>query len=79
MGPLAHSNQKQIADLAAKNRLPAIYERGDFVDSGGLMSYGPDRANPTGAQPLSSTKFLKEQSQPTFPSSNRRSSSSSSI
>src|SRR5262244_2255998 len=38
-GPLAASNQKQIADLAAKNRLPAIYGRGDYVESGGLMSY----------------------------------------
>ena len=44
--PLALSNQKRIADLAAKNRLPAIGGRGDFVASGGLMSYGPDRAEP---------------------------------
>ena len=41
---LAVSNQKQIADLAIKNRLPAIYARGDYVDSGGLMSYGADQA-----------------------------------
>ena len=41
---LAAANPKLIADLAAKHRLPAIYERGDFVASGGLMSYGPDRA-----------------------------------
>ena len=41
--PLDISNQKRIADLAAKNRLPAIYPRGDFVASGGLMSYGQDR------------------------------------
>ena len=38
-GPLAASNQKQIAELAAKNRLPAIYGRGEYVESGGLMSY----------------------------------------
>ena len=37
------SNQKQIVNLAVKNRLPAIFERRDFVDNGGLMSYGPDR------------------------------------
>ena len=43
---LANSNQKRIADLATKNRLPAIYPRGDFVDSGGLMSYGADQAEP---------------------------------
>jgi len=41
-----NSNLKLIADLAIKNRLPAIYTRGDFVDSGGLMSYGPDRIEP---------------------------------
>jgi ABC-type uncharacterized transport system substrate-binding protein len=40
------SNQKRIADLATKNRLPAIYPRGDFVASGGLMSYGVDEAEP---------------------------------
>ena len=44
--PLNNSNQKLIVDLAVKNRLPAIYPRGDFVESGGLMSYGPDRAEP---------------------------------
>jgi putative ABC transport system substrate-binding protein len=44
--PLVTSNQKKVADLAIKNRLPAIYPRSDFVASGGLMSYGPDRAEP---------------------------------
>ena len=39
---LFSANQKRIADLALKNWLPAIYPRGDFVDSGGLMSYGAD-------------------------------------
>ena len=39
-------NQKRIADLAAKNRLPAIYPRGDFIESGGLMSYGADQIEP---------------------------------
>jgi putative tryptophan/tyrosine transport system substrate-binding protein len=41
--PLAASNQNQIAELAARNRLPAIYVQGIFVTDGGLMSYGPDR------------------------------------
>jgi ABC-type uncharacterized transport system substrate-binding protein len=36
--------QKQIPDLAAKYRLPSISIRGEFVASGGLMSYGPDRS-----------------------------------
>ena len=39
---VALSNRKQIVELAAKTRLPAIYFRDEFVDSGGLMSYGAD-------------------------------------
>jgi putative tryptophan/tyrosine transport system substrate-binding protein len=44
--PFINSNQKRIAELASKNRLPAIYTRGDFADNGGLMSYGPDLTEP---------------------------------
>jgi putative ABC transport system substrate-binding protein len=33
-------NRKLIVDLAAKQRLPTIYGRSDFVDAGGLASYG---------------------------------------
>ena len=34
------SRQTQVADLAAKNRLPAIYPQSDYMDAGGLMFYG---------------------------------------
>jgi putative ABC transport system substrate-binding protein len=44
--PFFNSNQKQIVDLAAKYRLPAIYNQGEFVVNGGLMSYGPDETEP---------------------------------
>jgi len=44
--PLVASQQKQIVHLAARHRLPAIYSRNDFVESGGLMSYGPDPVEP---------------------------------
>jgi ABC-type uncharacterized transport system substrate-binding protein len=46
LSPFINPNQKRIVDLAAKSRLPAIYSRGDFVESGGLMSYGADRVEP---------------------------------
>ncbi len=39
-------NQKLIIELAAKYRLPAIYFREDFVEQGGLMSYGADEIEP---------------------------------
>jgi putative ABC transport system substrate-binding protein len=29
-----------VAELATKNRLPAIYHVSEFVEAGGLMSYG---------------------------------------
>ncbi len=39
---LLSSNRKLIVELAATHRLPAIYSSGEFVDSGGLASYGPN-------------------------------------
>jgi putative ABC transport system substrate-binding protein len=56
---LVNSNQKRIADLAAKNRLPAIYNRGDWVASGGLMSYGADQVEPTRRAAVFVDKILK--------------------
>jgi len=38
--PVFNSQRAQIADLAQKNRLPAAYPRQEFVEDGGLMSYG---------------------------------------
>jgi putative ABC transport system substrate-binding protein len=35
-----NAQRKQIAGLAVKSRLPAIYETAPFVEDGGLMSYG---------------------------------------
>jgi len=36
------AERKHIVGLAGKNRLPAIYFQKEFVDEGGLMSYGAD-------------------------------------
>jgi putative tryptophan/tyrosine transport system substrate-binding protein len=47
--PLAHplitTNLKRIADFASRSRLASIYQFSYFVDDGGLMAYGPDRAD----------------------------------
>jgi putative ABC transport system substrate-binding protein len=37
--------RKRIVELAVKYRLPAIYFLKEFVDEGGLMSYGTDYAD----------------------------------
>jgi ABC-type uncharacterized transport system substrate-binding protein len=36
------AERKRIVELANKNRLPAIYPQKEYVDEGGLMSYGVD-------------------------------------
>jgi len=36
------TNRVQFINAAAKNRLPAIYPDSEYVEVGGLMSYGPD-------------------------------------
>ena len=56
---LTNSYQKRIADLAAKKRLPSIYPRGDFVDNGGLMSYGADQTEPSRRVASMINKILK--------------------
>lgn len=43
--PILISRRTQIADFAAKNRLPAIYYAAEFVEDGGLMSYAPNFAD----------------------------------
>jgi putative ABC transport system substrate-binding protein len=37
--PLHSRHQKQLADLAIKNRLPSMHETSDYVEAGGLVSY----------------------------------------
>ena len=40
-----NTQQRRVLDFAAKNRLPAIYHYSEFVEAGGLMSYGPDNTD----------------------------------
>ena len=44
-GPLMFTNPKRIAGFALKSRLPSMYLSREFVDAGGLMSYGADQAD----------------------------------
>jgi len=44
-GSLLVTNRKQVIDLAVKTRLPATYFRREFVEDGGLISYGVNFAD----------------------------------
>jgi putative ABC transport system substrate-binding protein len=39
-GSRINFQRKEVAELAVKSRLPVIYERREYVEAGGLMSYG---------------------------------------
>ena len=40
--PMLFSQRRRIVELAARHRLPAVYEYRLFAELGGLLSYGPD-------------------------------------
>ena len=40
MDPVLNSYRKRIRDFLAENRLPAMFENKDWVEAGGLISYG---------------------------------------
>jgi putative ABC transport system substrate-binding protein len=44
-GPLTRPNRKRIAGFALKSRLPSVSSSEEFVDAGGLLSYGADLAD----------------------------------
>jgi putative ABC transport system substrate-binding protein len=44
-GPIIVNQSKRILDLAAKNRLPAVYDDRSAVQADGLMSYGANQAD----------------------------------
>jgi ABC-type uncharacterized transport system substrate-binding protein len=57
--PLFYSARQVIVALAAKHRLPAIYEDREFVQDGGLISYGPNIAEMTRRSAAFVDKILK--------------------
>jgi putative ABC transport system substrate-binding protein len=40
VSPVLNTQRSQIVDLAIKNRVPAVYGQQEFVEAGGLMTYG---------------------------------------
>jgi len=57
--PVLWSHRKEIVALGAKRRLPAMYGYREFVDDGGMMSYGPDRVDQYRRTAIYVDKILK--------------------
>ena len=53
------ANGKRIAGFALKSRLPSTYVRREFIDAGGLMSYGADLADSYGRVAYYLDRILK--------------------
>ncbi len=43
--PMFGAEQKRVVALATRHRLPTMFQFREYVDAGGLMSYGPDLAD----------------------------------
>ena len=54
-----NTERRHLADLAAKNRLPAVYQFREYVDSGGLMAYGANLADLNRRAAIYVDKILK--------------------
>ena len=57
--PFAAARREKIAELAARHRLPAMYESRAYVDAGGLVAYGPDVSEVLRRSALLVDKILK--------------------
>jgi len=56
---LFNNARRQIAALAAEHHLPAMFEGQEFVEAGGLISYGPNIAEMTRRSAAYVDKILK--------------------
>jgi putative ABC transport system substrate-binding protein len=77
--PFFNARRSQIVALAAQHSLPTIYEWREFVDAGGLISYGTASPECTDRSALTSVGYSVAKSPPICQSSNRPPSSWSSI
>jgi putative tryptophan/tyrosine transport system substrate-binding protein len=71
--------RRRLVDLAAKHRLPAMYQSRESVDAGGLMSYGPNFSGLFRRAAVYVDKILKGIKPGISPWSSQRSSNWSSI
>jgi putative ABC transport system substrate-binding protein len=71
LDPLMFANRIRINTLALGARLPTIYGYREYVVPGGLMSYGANFPDRSGAPPATPTRFCEGRSRPTFRLSNR--------
>ena len=70
---LTGANQVRINSFALGARLPTMHVNRARLETGGLVSYGPNFPSSTGAPPTMSTRFCAERSRPTSRSSSRAS------
>jgi putative ABC transport system substrate-binding protein len=73
---LTQANLPLIAELAAKHRLPSIFATKEYVDVGGLLSYGASDLTSISERPRTSIGSSRVRNRATFRSSSPRSSSS---
>jgi putative ABC transport system substrate-binding protein len=57
--PLFQLERRRLSDLAAEHRLPAIFNYRNYVEAGGLMSYGPNLPDLNRRAAISVGKILK--------------------
>ena len=57
--PVFVNERRQLAELAVKFRLPAIYSQSEFVEDGGLMTYGTSLTDLNGRAAIYLDKILK--------------------
>ena len=53
------AHRGQIASFVQKNRQPSMHAQKEYVDAGGLMSYGPSTADVAGRAATYVDKILK--------------------
>jgi putative ABC transport system substrate-binding protein len=72
--PLITTSRIRINTLALRVRIPTMHSLREFVEVGGLMSYGPNMLDLFGAPVSWLTSFCAGRSRLTSPSSSRQSS-----